>query len=543
MRIALQTQQSCHLLKFSPTIPTTRDFQGPPVTPIDPTTGYIKLPIPPLPRNPSPPQHGKYFSTLQSQFRAELQSWKRPLYGSIRKAGATNTLYTILSAKQTVMIVSDASVQKNGQSRFAWLVAHGSDILWRGLGLAPGPHDDTYLGRAEAYGLLAAIGFLRFYLHCYENKVPSQLLPCYCDNSGVITNLTSMRECVVKRPNDTTNDDYDLYAEITATAAQCRPIRLQYIHVKGHQDTNKNQQLTTEALHNIDCDNAAKKYVRTCNLQSTTLQTPALEAAQPHLFSDGKILCRQIIPRLRQAAAAPEYWKYLRERYNWTQADLNGIQWNVLELAINSLPVNDQRRLRLFIHDKLPLRTSKFHPHRGSQICPSCSRNPEDKGHFLQCQHPERRQLFEKLKANLTTLSTKHNLHPSIFTAYWLGLVSTRNATAYPNDTTELPQVLQTAIHYQKRLGWSQLFHGRLTKYWTSAIDQLNPHIAASSTQIMTKLLQTIWAYILATWSLRNRHLHNNAGQMSMPDYRQAVCTLYERRDQLDPEAQAALFR
>jgi len=181
-----------------------------------------------------------------------------------------------------------------------------------------------------------------------------------------------MRDCVVKRPNDTTNDDYDLYAEINAAAAQCRPIRLQYIHVKGHQDKYKDQPLTTEALHNIDCDNAAKNYVHTCNLQSMTLNTPELDAAQPHQFSEGKLMCQCIIPRLRQAAAAPAYWRYLRDRYDWTQADLNGIQWNVLALAMNSFPPNNQRRLRLFIHDKLPLWTSKFHPHWGLQLCPSC---------------------------------------------------------------------------------------------------------------------------------------------------------------------------
>jgi len=59
----------------------------------------------------------------------------------------------------------------------------------------------------------------------------------------------------------------------------------------------------------------------------------------------------------------------------------------------------------------------------------------------------------------------------------------------------------------------------------------------------MTKLLQTVWEYVLATWSVRNRHLHNDAGNLSLPNYQQAVRTLYERRDQLDPDAQAALFQ
>jgi len=215
----------------------------------------------------------------------------------------------------------------------------------------------------------------------------------------------------------------------------------------------------------------------------------------------------------------------------------------VLDAALHSFPLNDQRRLRLFIHDKLPLRSSKFHPHMGSKLCPSCKRDPEDKWHFLQCPHPERCQLFRKLKDNLTVFSIKHNLHPSILTAYWLGLVSIRQSIPYPTDLHELPPALQTTIHHQNCLGWMQLFHGRLTRHWATAIDHLNPQLASSGTRIMTKFLQTVWAYILATWKIRNKHLHNDAGELSRPEYQQAVRTLYERRDQLDPDAQAALFR
>jgi len=178
----------------------------------------------------------------------------------------------------------------------------------------------------------------------------------------------------------------------------------------------------------------------------------------------------------------------------------------------------------------------------GSQLCPSCKRNPEDKWHFLQCPHPEHCQLFRKLKENLTSLSIKHTLHPSILTAYWLGLVSIRQSTPYPNDLHELPPALKTTIHHQNHLGWIQLFHGRMMRHWAITIDQLNPQLATSGLQIMTKFLQTVWAYILATWTTHNRHLHNDAGELSHPDYQQAVRTIYEQRDQLDPDAQTALF-
>jgi len=157
--------------------------------------------------------------------------------------------------------------------------------------------------------------------------------------------------------------------------------------------------------------------------------------------------------------------------------------------------------------------------------------------------HPELHQLFEKLKANLMSLLLKHTLHPSILTAYWLRLVSICHVTPYPNDFHELSPALKTAVHYQDHLGWLQLLHSQMTKHWVSAIDQLNPQLATSGIQIMTKLTQTVWAYILAMWLVQNQHLHNDASNFSLPNYQQVVHTLYEWRDQLDPDAQDALFR
>jgi len=371
---------------------------------------------------------------------------------------------------------------------------------------------------------------------------PSQMIQCYCDNSGVITNLMSMKDCAIIWLNDTTNDDHDLYVAITAEAAKCHPLHIHYIHVKDHQDQNNDKPLTTEEAYNVNCDNTAKNYVQQCNLQSTMLEPPEFEAAQPHLLIASKIICWWVIPTLWKAAAAPEHWDYMWKCYNWSQANINGIQWAALASALNSFQLNGQQQLILFIHDKLPLRTSNFHPHMGSQLCASCRRNPEDKWHFLQCPHPEWQQQFEKLRANLTSLSIKHTLHPGILTTYWLGLVSVCTTTPYPTDLHKLPSALKTAIHYQEHLGWIQLIYGHMTRYWASAIKQLNPHIAPSGMQIMAKFLQTVWSYILATWSIRKWHLHNDAGDLSIPNYQQVVWTLYERKDQLTPDEQDALF-
>ncbi len=150
--------------------------------------------------------------------------------------------------------------------------------------------------------------------------------------------------------------------------------------------------------------------------------------------------------------------------------------------------------------------------------------------------------MFADLKQSLSLLTTKHLLHPAIFTAFWLGLLTIRNDTPYPAITNELPKVLRSAITAQSRLGWDQLYHGRVSKLWEIAIESLNPHLHISGRQIVTTMVQTIWRYILASWTLRNHQLHQDGGRLSLPNYKQAFLTIYEQKDTLPPEVQEALF-
>jgi len=384
---------------------------------------------------------------------------------------------------------------------------------------------------------------LQYYVSCYPPLQQKQMIACYCDNSGVITSLRSLQTPGPLRPNDTTSDDRDIYLAITETAKLGQNISFQYWHVKGHQDLDHNHQLTLEEQHNVDCDKLAGKFVRDHPQCSTDLATPVFETSAPHLILNGRVICRRVTTTMRHAAATPAYWDYLRQRYIWNHSDLTQIQWPTLKTLLGSFPSNDQRRLSLFIHDKLALRASKFHPHLGSQLCPSCKREQEDRWHFLECQHPERRTLFSQMKQSLTAVTTKFSLHPAIFTALWLGLLMIRNATPYPVITHELPLPLRAPVNAQSRLGWDQLYQGRVSYLWERAIENLSPQLKVSGRYIMIQLLKPIWTYILATWTLRNQHLHQDGGRLSLPNYQQAVRNIYDLKPQLPTAAQEALFQ
>jgi len=277
-------------------------------------------------------------------------------------------------------------------------------------------------------------------------------------------------------PNDMTVDDCeDIYLEIMAAATRCQQLVIRYLYIPGHQDTKANQPLTIQEQHNVECDQLAKQFVLTHHQKSTTYDNPAMDAARTHLLIDGKVICHHFLPVLRQAAASPDYMEYLRIRFTWAHADTRMVSWMTLNLALRSFSHPDQHRLILFIHDKLLLCASKFHPHLGSTLCPSCQRETENYWHFLECDQIERRTLFMKLKMELNALAVKYCLHPNILTTFWLGLLAIHSDTPYPQIKVELLPALQHVFHSQTRLGWDQLYHGRVSSTWEKAIDAIHP--------------------------------------------------------------------
>jgi len=63
-----------------------------------------------------------------------------------------------------------------------------------------------------------------------------------------------MHTTTTKCPNDTTSDNYDIYADICHVAAQCELICITFHHVKGHQDKDPNCLLTVVEQLNVECN-------------------------------------------------------------------------------------------------------------------------------------------------------------------------------------------------------------------------------------------------------------------------------------------------
>jgi len=141
-----------------------------------------------------------------------------------------------------ISIVSNALlVQKMHQSGFAWIITHNNQKLWKGMGLAPGAAEDIYSGCAKAFSLLAALLFLAHYIESYgKPDFQNASFNCFCDNIGVITQITKKINAPQMYPNDAIADDHDIYMVLASMIQQCALANLQFMHIQGHQDTKAN---------------------------------------------------------------------------------------------------------------------------------------------------------------------------------------------------------------------------------------------------------------------------------------------------------------
>jgi len=223
--------------------------------------------------------------------------------------------------------------------------------------------------------------------------------------------------------------------------------------------------------------------------------------------------------------------------------DFWNVLWTIFHSALHSYSPEDRHHIVLFIHEKLPLQALKAHPHHRSRLCPSCQQAQEDPKHLLECTHPDRTKSFSDLKTKLTLYVTKLWLNPCIFTMIWLGLTSTQTATPYLDVINDALPSLHLLLLSQIQLGWNQLFYGRFSSAWATAIDAIHPTLATTGERIITTLIKHLWDHFLKLWKIRNAHLHHKADQLDLPNYQQAAQTLYKQKHLLSPMAQDTLFK
>jgi len=129
---------------------------------------------------------------IHQQLTMPPTKWEGKLWANIQAQTRIPDLYQQINTGWQVIIASDAAMNPNRDSSFAWLIATNQP-LWQGEGAVPGLVEDAHTGRSEAYGLLTAIRFLAHYLkHFPMIYYLTRTIVAYCDNSSTVSRIEAL---------------------------------------------------------------------------------------------------------------------------------------------------------------------------------------------------------------------------------------------------------------------------------------------------------------------------------------------------------------
>ena len=171
-----------------------------------------------------------------------------------------------------LLVCSDGSAASKGGS-FGYVISTscGRQVA-KGRGPAPGAHPNSFC--SEAYGVLAALRWLRHALHEVPD-VANASFTRYLDNKSVIRRIEQARTHTIDTPNRTLLPEHeDVITEITHTLTEL-PLHIEFKWVKGHQNASTAySNLDVPAKTNCNADSEAALFHWQDNKQCTAPKSP-----------------------------------------------------------------------------------------------------------------------------------------------------------------------------------------------------------------------------------------------------------------------------
>ena len=415
----------------------------------------------------------------------------------------------IASALQqgTAIAVSDGSYSEDkGVGTASWVISTSDkkNMITAGA-VSPGGRQYQSAYRSEILGLLGILEQLQ--VKCKKWNITSGKCRIFCDG---ISALHMVEESKVRTISPKLKS-CDLLSAC-AKLKESIPIDLEFIHVKGHQDTtNKLHELSTPAQLNVLMDTLAK------NLLQTT--TPAhAESLGYHELSmklpfHNKYIHQQFKDELYKSIMNEVGNAYWVKKGRYQQKDIESIAWTELHRAQKSMNRTRLRTITKWCSEWIGTgKNMKQWNLRYNSNCVMCGVEDEDTHHILHCQHKLSLNFWdEALKEydqSLLKLKTNYYLRRAII----LELEAWRKTDFTHNSDYADPMLLQ-AIQKQRDIGWRAFLEGLMVKdiitYQHTYMQQRD--LQSSGATWAKKVIQASWRFLLKIWEFRNEKTHEKA--------------------------------
>jgi hypothetical protein len=479
-----------------------------------------------------------------TSLKEKLQLARPELFPTTTFMLEENDIAQILSQPTYIETASDGGFNpQSGISSFGWIVVMNKTIVAMGRGPAAAHPDLAESFRAEGYGLAAVSILLTIIVEHFNVEKQNHVWKFYIDNKAMIQRMQSYRwkgkisKANLRSDADITNiaDDY----------LQNFPAIL--IHVKSHQDNEKAfEELSFAAQLNVMADAQATQ-------QHDTMDKPLVTVtnSQPLLVIDDIPITRDSQKWILEKAGEIPIRQYYEDKYGWEKDTFHDIDWETQKKAISTYPDNDQRRILKFNHEWLP--TSKRMFREGTDKLPSCricNHLEETNDHLLTCtrdiQEHTRHQIIEFLWKD-----TMNHGNSELNNILELALTESPHNENWTPILSAVSPNLRKCIIQQNKIGWKQLYKGRMTKEMKVFMEQHYRNLQVDSrrytgTRWCKTLIRNIWNTVLQLWKQRNKIIHGETTKVQNSTTKERlekrVHKCFEFRDNLKREDREKIF-
>ena len=408
------------------------------------------------------------------------------------------------SPKEGLLVVSDGSVKVNNMAH-GWVIAdHNGKQIVCGAGAAQGKGSSL---RAEGYGMLAATVFMTLVGEYTHRK--DICIHRISDNEELINRCKAHQKYKDAYPNATITGEYDITEQIDWTTRK-HEIRGSYSWVKGHQDDNTTAELSIEALLNIEADRLAGDFQ---DQKGKNRPLVTMMPCCPAMIDiKGVSITSRIFHNLVTAHTRETLLKQIQAKEKWDDDTAASIAWTSTSLAIKRI---DRNVVITKVCNGILPTMKALHKMKQSSImnCPLCPRT-ETQEHMLRCNDSSRlnlrRTLVKNLSIEMKKKQTRHALidHVCSVTTEWLDTGAVQ--------VDKYPEPIQPTLYSQAKIGWYNMFRGRLSNKWLQQYELTKSLTPTEGTRPCesfvwgAKITELLLRFHIKVWEQRNKDVHGD---------------------------------
>ena len=282
----------------------------------------------------------------------------------------------------------------------------------------------------------------------------------------------------------------------------------------------------------IEKQAAPDEFFWECNEYADQLATKAreelsledLKQREMYIFHGTKACCKinnriennALYMVLKERINGEVLHKYLLEKYHWSEAQLNDINWPAHNKELAKTPQLRKVTLFKYIHGWLSTNKRRYRELKSqTEQCPLCLED-ETRGHYFVCGHPQMAAIRVTYWKELVKGLSKNT--ESGFKEIFIAGLSTIIGREGPTDRTKTGwhQQFIEAYEAQQDIGWEQVMYGRLSKKWEPLAQlETEGHTSQGGGQWTGRAVRLCWQFGLDLWTVRNKLVHGNIGGVS----------------------------